>query len=895
MEARMLMLAPNNLFSPASGKPITTPSQDLVLGCYYLTQNPRKLQAGKTADRMPLFADFSEVEFAMAEGSVKVHDWIRFKNPDFGKATVYGDEAKRVIETTAGRVVFNQIWPEGVGFFNKACGKKQISDVIFRTYQAAGHQATVDTLDRLKELGFYWAMKAGVSIGIIDMIIPKEKHTELDSAYKQIAVVEKQYRSGIITDGERYNKIIDVWTHAGNTIADSMLQTLEHNEGRKELNPVYVMVDSGARGNKQQVKQLAGMRGLMAKPSGEIIERPITSNFREGLNVMEYFISTHGARKGLADTALKTADSGYLTRKLVDASQDVIIYEEDCGTTLGIVVRPIYEGDEEVVDLSTRLIGRVSCETVKDPVTGNTVLKKNALIDEKTAHAVEKIGIEHLKIRSVLTCESKRGCCAKCYGRNLATGQMVKLGEAVGIIAAQSIGEPGTQLTMRTFHIGGVASGTFKQPIVKAKNDGDVRFNDLKAVQNTEGEWVALNKNGSITIHAKDGREIERYTIVVGSTISVADGGKVKKGEAFIQWDPHNVPILTEKAGRVEFRDMIPGVTVKSEIDEATGLKGTVVIEHKEDLHPQIVIVDEKTKDILASYSIPAGAHVAVSEGKKIQAGSLLAKTPRKVAKTKDITGGLPRVAELFEARRPKDASEIAKIDGTVEIGGTVRGKRKIIVTDVESGAEEEHLVPMNKHIIVLKSDFVKKGQQLTDGPVVPHDILDVCGPQALQEYMVNEVQEVYRLQGVEIADKHIEIIVRQMLRKVKVTEPGDTTLLWGDQIDRLAFEKENEEVVKKGGKPAEAVPVLLGITKASLETDSFISAASFQDTTRVLTEAATLGRVDNLRGFKENVIMGHLIPAGTGFPVHRDIKIVNLGDALPGGDESGEPEPAVG
>ena len=895
LEARMLMLAPNNLFSPASGKPITTPSQDLVLGCYYLTQNPRKLQVGKTADRMPLFADSSEVEFAMAEGSVKVHDWIRFKNPDLGKASVYGDDTKHVIETTAGRVVFNEIWPQGVGFFNKACGKKQISDVIFRTYQAAGHQATVDTLDRLKELGFYWAMKAGVSIGIIDMIIPKEKHTELDSAYKQIAVVEKQYRSGIITDGERYNKIIDVWTHAGNTIADSMLQTLEHNEGRKELNPVYVMVDSGARGNKQQVKQLAGMRGLMAKPSGEIIERPITSNFREGLNVMEYFISTHGARKGLADTALKTADSGYLTRKLVDASQDVIIYEDDCGTTLGIVVRPIYEGDEEVVDLATRLIGRVSCETVKDPVTATTVLKKNTIIDEKTALAVVKIGIEHLKIRSVLTCESKRGCCAKCYGRNLATGQMVKLGEAVGIIAAQSIGEPGTQLTMRTFHIGGVASGTFKQPIVKAKNDGDIRFNELKAVLNTEGQWVALNKNGSITIHSKDGREIERYTIVVGSTISIADGGKVKKGEAFIQWDPHNVPILTEKAGRVEFRDMIPGVTVKSEIDEATGLKGTVVIEHKEDLHPQLVIVDEKTKDILASYSIPAGAHVAVTEGKKIQAGSLLAKTPRKVDKTKDITGGLPRVAELFEARRPKDASEIAKIDGTVEIGGTVRGKRKIIVTDVETGAEEEHLVPMNKHIIVLKGDFVKKGQQLTDGPVVPHDILDVCGPQALQEYMVNEVQEVYRLQGVEIADKHIEIIVRQMLRKVKVTEPGDTTLLWGDQIDRLAFEKENEEVVKKGGKPAEAVPVLLGITKASLETDSFISAASFQDTTRVLTEAATLGRVDNLRGFKENVIMGHLIPAGTGFPIHRDIKIVSLGDTVPGSSETAEPEPAVG
>ncbi|MGB8166920.1 MAG: DNA-directed RNA polymerase subunit beta' [Chthoniobacteraceae bacterium] len=895
MEARMLMLAPNNLFSPASGKPITTPSQDLVMGCYYLTQAPRKLQGTKDAERVPLFADASEVEFAMTEGSVKVHDKIRYKNPDRGKSTVYGDPDKNVIDTTAGRVIFNQIWPQGVGFFNKACGKKQISDVIFRTYQAAGHQATVDTLDRLKELGFLWAMRAGVSIGIIDMIIPKEKQIELDNAYKQIAVVEKQYRSGIITDGERYNKIIDVWTHAGEEISNVMFRTLEHNEGRKELNPVFLMVDSGARGNRQQVKQLAGMRGLMAKPSGEIIERPITSNFREGLTVLEYFISTHGARKGLADTALKTADSGYLTRKLVDASQDVIIFEDDCKTTQGIVVRPIYEGDEEVVDLATRLIGRVSCETVKDPVAGTTVLKKSQLIDEKTALAIEKIGIEQLKIRSVLTCETKRGCCAKCYGRNLATGQMVKLGEAVGIIAAQSIGEPGTQLTMRTFHIGGVASGTFKQPIVKAKNDGVLKFSDdLRVVQNLDGQWIALNKNGTIALLGKDGRELERYTIVVGSTIAVGDGAHVKKGEAFVQWDPHNVPILTEKTGRVEFRDMIPGVTVKSEVDEATGVKGTVVIEHKEsDLHPQIVIVDEKTKEVLASYSIPSGAHVAVQEHKKVQAGTLLAKTPRKVAKTKDITGGLPRVAELFEARRPKDAAEIAKIDGVVEIGGTVRGKRKIIVTDADTGAEEEHLVPMNKHIIVFKGDTVKKGQQLTEGPVPPHDILDVLGPQALQEHMVNEVQEVYRLQGVEIADKHIEIIVRQMLRKVKVTEPGDTTLLWGDQVDRLIFEKENELVEEKGGKPAEAVPVLLGITKASLETESFISAASFQDTTRVLTEAATLGRIDHLRGFKENVIMGHLIPAGTGFPDHRDIKIVQLGDQF--GAPEVEPEPVLG
>ncbi|MDB6153492.1 MAG: rpoC [Chthoniobacteraceae bacterium] len=893
MEARMLMLAPNNIFSPSSGKPVTTPSQDIVLGCYYLTQNPRKM-AGVEEGRLPLFAHPDEVEFAMSEGSVKVHDRIRFKNPDLGTKSVYGDPVAKILETTAGRVVFNQIYPEGVGFFNKACGKKQISDIIFRTYQAAGHQATVDMLDRLKEMGFTWATRAGISIGISDMIIPKEKQVELDNAYRQISEVDKQYRRGIITDGERYNKVIDIWTHAGEEIANVMFRTLEHNEGRKELNPVFLMVDSGARGNRQQVKQLAGMRGLMAKPSGEIIERPITSNFREGLTVLEYFISTHGARKGLADTALKTADSGYLTRKLVDAAQDVIINEEDCGTVNGIVVKSIYEGDEEVVELATRINGRVSCETIKDPVTGTALVKKNMLIDEVTAHAITKIGVEQMKIRSVLTCESKRGTCIKCYGRNLATGQMVKLGEAVGIIAAQSIGEPGTQLTMRTFHIGGTASQTFKQPVIKAKNDGSIRFNDLRTVQALDGNWIVLNKNGSITVHNKEGRELEKYNIVIGSVINVPDGGPVVKGEVFAQWDPYNVPILTEKTGKVEFRDMISGVTVKREVDEATRVMGTVVIEHKEDLHPQIVIVDDN-KQVVASYSIPAGAHVTAVEGKKVQAGALLAKTPRKIAKTKDITGGLPRVAELFEARRPKDAAEIAKIDGVVDFGGTVRGKRKILVKDPETEVEEEHLVPLNKHMICLKGDFVKKGQQLTEGPVPPHDILDVCGPQELQEHMVNEVQEVYRLQGVEIADKHIEIIVRQMLRKVKVTEPGDTSLLWGDQIEKLAFDKENAAVIEKGGKPAEAVPVLLGITKASLETDSFISAASFQDTTRVLTEAATLGRIDHLRGFKENVIMGHLIPAGTGFPAVRDIKIVPLGEHIEDFPATEEPEPAIG
>src|SRR6185369_2439637 len=545
MEARMLMLAPNNLFSPASGKPVTTPSQDIVLGCYYLTQNPRKLAGSKEPDRLSLFADPTEVEFALSEGSIKIHDRIRYKNPNFGKATVFGDIEKRVIETTVGRVVFNEIWPAPLGFFNKACGKKQLSDVIFRTYQSSGHQATVDSLDRLKDLGFYWAMKAGVSIGITDMIIPKEKQVELDNAYKQLAVVEKQYRNGIITDGERYNKVIDIWTHAGEEIANVMFRTLEHNEGRKELNPVYLMVDSGARGNRQQVKQLAGMRRLMAKPSGEIIERPITSNFREGLSVLEYFISTHGARKGLADTALKTADSGYLTRKLVDAAQDVIINLEDCGTVNGIVVRSIYEGDEEVVDLGQRIIGRVSCETIADPVDKKKkVVKANQLIDEKIAAELQRIGVESLKIRSVLTCECGRGVCAMCYGRNLATGQFVKLGEAVGIIAAQSIGEPGTQLTMRTFHIGGTASQTFKQPIIKAKNDGHLQFNALRTVQALDGSWIVLNKNASIGVHNAEGRELDRYNVVIGSVISKADESHVKKGETFVQWDPYNVPIL---------------------------------------------------------------------------------------------------------------------------------------------------------------------------------------------------------------------------------------------------------------------------------------------------------------------------------------------------------------
>ena len=879
MECRQLMLAPNNIFSPASGKPITVPSQDIILGSYYLTY-ARQLTAKELETRkgvhLPLFENTTEVEFAIASRKVKYHDWIRLRNPDYGKEdkTFFGDHESKIIETTPGRVRFNEIWPSGLGFLNFNVGKKQIGDIIWRCYQCAGQASTVKVLDSLKSLGFMEATRSGISIGIVDMVVPEEKKPELEKAYAELEKVTKQYRNGVITDNERYQQVIDIWTHASDNIADALYRKLEHNEGDKIVNPLFLMVDSGARGNKQQIKQLSGMRGLMAKPSGDIIERPITSNFREGLSVLEYFISTHGARKGLADTALKTADSGYMTRKLVDVSQDVIIFEEDCGTVNGITAEPIIENDEEAASLSSRIYGRVSGEKVTDPVSGNVVLEVGQLIGEDEANKIEDLGFERLKIRSTLTCEADRGCCQKCYGLNLASGEVAKLGEAVGIVAAQSIGEPGTQLTMRTFHVGGVASSSFKQPIIKAKHGGTVVYKDVRDVKDADGNFVALNKKGAIAIRDKDGLELESYNLVMGSAISVPDGEKVKKGEVFVTWDPYNVPILTEKPGKVEFRDMIKGITVQSETDKETGKKGMVVTEHKEDLHPQIVIVDKKTSEVVYSCSIPVGAHLSVKEGANVKGGAQLARTPRKIAKTGDITGGLPRIAELFEARRPKEACTIAKIDGEVSYGPNVRGKKKVIVTDMDTGEHADHLVPMGKHIIVGEGDFLHRGDQITEGPVSPDDLLEACGAQALQEHLTNEVQRVYRLQGVEINDKHIEIVIRQMLRKVKITEPGDTEFLWGDQIDRTTFKKANEEVISQGGAAAESEPVLLGITKASLETESFISAASFQDTTRVLTDASTIGRVDHLRGFKENVIMGHLIPAGTGFHQHRDVDI---------------------
>ncbi len=894
MEARMLMMAPQNMFNPSSGKPIITPSQDITLGCYYLTAVPREI--GKK--RLPkdshvcLFGTTTEVIFANEDGELKIHDKIRLKNPDYGNKTAYGNETDKIIDTTVGRVIFSEIWPDEVGFPNQVMGKGELGKLISTCHKYVGRNETVIVLDKMKALGFKEATRAGISIGIDDMIIPTEKNQEIEGAQLQIDGVEAQYRKGIITPGERYNKIIDIWTHCTDKISNVMLKTLEHNQGKNEYNPVWLMVDSGSRGNRQQVRQLAGVRGLMAKPSGDIIEKPILSNFREGLTVLEYFISTHGARKGLADTALKTADSGYMTRKLVDVAQDVIIREVDCGTTNGIWVQAIYEGEDEIVKLSDRIIGRCSCDDIVNPSDPKEIVcHTNQEINEEIAQRIEDIDVEKIRIRSVLTCESSEGICIYCYGRNLATGKLVKPGEAVGIIAAQSIGEPGTQLTMRTFHIGGTASAVFKQPKIKSKITATIRYNDIRKVELEDGNSIVLNKNGTVSLMDDKGNELETHNVVIGAVIAVADGGKVKKGQTFVQWDPYNVPILSEKAGIVTFHDIIEGVTMNQELDVATGQEAMVIVDHKEDLHPQIIIVDETGKE-QAHYPIPSGAHIVVHEEDHIVAGTLMAKTPRKTSKTRDITGGLPRVAELFEARRPKDAAEISKIDGMVDFGASVRGKRCIVITDPKTGVEEEHLIPIGKHVIVFKGDFVKKGQQLTEGPVVPHEILDVCGPQDLQEYLVNEVQEVYRLQGVTINDKHIETIVRQMLRKVRITEAGDTDFLWGEQIDKIAFELENRRVDDMGGKPAEAQPVLLGITKASLETESFLSAASFQDTTRVLTDAATMGRIDFLKGFKENVIMGHIIPAGTGFSYHRNLEVKPLVEELD--EESDQPNPLL-
>jgi len=862
IEASILMSSVNNVFSPADGRPIITPTQDIVLGVSYLTkEKPHAIGEGKT------FGTFDEVVIAYEDKAVELHARIKLRVEklfDFDEKKVINE--KKIIETTPGRVILNQQLPEDFGFVNRELNKSKLGEVVSDCYKRFGHQRTVKLLDDIKTLGFEFATIGGISIGIDDLKIPSTKPEALKEAKSEVAKVEDQYRKGVITDRERYNKVIDIWTHTTDKVSDLLFKEME------PFNPIFMMADSGARGSRLQVRQLAGMRGLMAKPSGEIIENPITANFREGLTVLEYFISTHGARKGLADTALKTADAGYLTRRLVDVTQEVIICEDDCGTLNGITISAIIEGDEVVVSLKDRIVGRVALDNIVDIITDETIVQQGEEISEEKAEMVEKLGIEKIRIRSVLTCESGRGVCIKCYGRNLATGKLAEPGDAVGIIAAQSIGEPGTQLTMRTFHIGGTASRTVEQSFLKSKNKGLIKYHNLRVTPKNK-EFVVLNRNGSISINDKQSRELERYPVPQGAFISFADGEEVPKGVAFIRWDPYTLPILTEVSGQVKFEDLREDITVREETNPVTKLTERVVVEHKPEYQPQIVILDE-AKEISGIYPIPIGSHIMVKDGQKIDAGEMLAKIPRLVVKTRDITGGLPRVAELFEARRPKDPAIISEIDGFVEFGQSKKGQRLIIVKSA-TGMQREYVMPHGKHPNVYKGDRVDAGQQLTDGPVVLQDILRVCGDKILQEYLVNEVQEVYRLQGVRINDKHIELIIRQMLKKVRIEDPGDTEFLATQKVDKWKFQKENARVIKKGGKPAQATPLLLGITKASLTTESFISAASFQETTRVLTEAATSGKHDELFGLKENVIVGHLIPAGTGFRQHRDIEMV--------------------
>lgn len=902
LEAKLLMMAPDNIFLPSSGKPSAVPSQDMTLGLYYLMCDPIYFPEDQGL-KTRVFRNADEVLMALhASGS---YNWYDKKEPSAKQAKQKGEfefynrglrihelikvrTENGIIETTPGRVIFNTIVPKELGFQNYSLPKKKMSDLVLQCYKKAGLEATVRFLDNLKSLGFMEATKAALSMGVCDVPVPANKQKILDEAHKRVDLVKKQYEDGLITDGERQSKTISIWTEVSDVLSDELFKLINIAE-TKELNPLSLMIDSGARGNKSQVKQLGALRGLMAKPSGAIIESPITSNFREGLTVLEYSISSHGARKGLADTALKTADSGYLTRRLVDVSQDVIITEDDCGTINGIEVMSIKQGQEELLPLKDRIFGRTVCDDIFLPGDSTKILAKSGdTLTVQQAEAIDDSAIESIRIRSVLTCETRRGVCSKCYGLNLANGRAVGLGEAVGIIAAQSIGEPGTQLTMRTFHLGGIASASVTPEIV-SEFEGILVYIGLRTVKNAEGQWVALNKNGTIHIVRDDGRSLEDYkkllstksieplqsfTVELGTKILVEDGSKVKPGVKIAEWEQHNIPIICDRPGYVKYEDLVEGISTEKEVNKQTGQVELHVKQHRGELHPQIVIYSDKAcSELVGTYPIPTGAIISVLEGQLATAGKLLARLPRGAMKTKDITGGLPRVAELFEARKPKDSAEIAKIDGVVDFRGVQKNKRIVVVRDEVSGMEEEHLIPHTKHLIIQRGDHVVKGQQLTDGVVIPHEILEVCGVRELQKYLVNQVQEVYRLQGVDINDKHIEIIVRQMLKKVRILDPGDTNLLFGEEVDKKEFEQENFKVMLEGSRAAQATPVLLGITKASLSTESFISAASFQDTTRVLTEAACAGKTDYLMGFKENVIMGHIIPGGTGFERHRRVK----------------------
>ncbi|MBU1871438.1 MAG: DNA-directed RNA polymerase subunit beta', partial [Candidatus Omnitrophica bacterium] len=778
MEARLIMLSVNNIFSPANGRPITSPTQDIILGCSYLSKEKSGCRGeGK------VFGHPDEVISALNDDVIDLHAKIKLRlNRNYILEEHRVTEVTQIIPTTPGRVIFNRLLPEEFGFVNNELNKKNVADVIQECYKRFGHSHTIKLLDDIKILGFEYATLGGISIAVEDLKIPKEKSEVLKKAQDQVHKVEEQYQKGIITQRERYNRVVDIWTHATDRVADYLFS------GMDSFNPIFMMADSGARGSRLQVRQLAGMRGLMAKPSGEIIESPILANFREGLTVLEYFISTHGARKGLADTALKTADAGYLTRRLVDVAQEVIVLEDDCGTLNGITVSAIIEGDEVVVSLAERIIGRTALDNIVDIITDEVIVEQGSEIIEEKAEIIERLGMEKVRIRSVLTCETERGVCAKCYGRNLARGITIELGEAVGIIAAQSIGEPGTQLTMRTFHIGGTASRIIERSSIKSRNKGIVKYHNLRTVLKNN-EYLVLNRNGSVSINDKEGRELERYPIPHGASISVAEEKEINKGIAFINWDPYTSPVLTEVTGKVRYEDLIIGNTLEEEFNPVTKVTEYVVIEHKPEYHPQMLIVDDKS-EVLGIYPIPIGAHVIVKDGHRVKAGDLLAKTPRLAGKTRDITGGLPRVAELFEARRPKNPALISEIDGFIEFGEVKKGQRVIIVRS-PTGMQREYVIPHGKHPNVYKGDRVAAGQQLTDGPVVLQDILRVCGDKALQEYLVNEVQEVYRLQGVEINDKHIELIIRQMLRKVRIEDAGDTEFLSGEYVDRWRFKKE--------------------------------------------------------------------------------------------------------
>jgi len=868
VECRVLIMSTNNILSPANGEPVIVPSQDIVLGLYYLTVD-RSMQKGEGK----IFSDPGEVICAYDAGHLDLHARI--------KVRIDGE----LQDTTTGRIIVNDLLPDNVPFSLVNCilNKKNIGRLVGNTYRWAGTKATVILCDRIKDLGYEYSTLAGITIGVKDLTIPEKKKIIIDTSQETINEIERQYNEGIITRTEKYNKVVDVWTKATNDVSNEMMKKLstdivrDPETGREEtnvsLNPIFMMANSGARGNKDQMRQLAGMRGLMAKPSGEIIETPIISCFREGLTVLQYFTSTHGARKGLADTALKTANSGYLTRRLVDVVQDVVVSEFDCGTVDGIELTHLMKAGEVQARLSERILGRIAMYDILEPETGEVIVPGNSMISEGDAERIDAAGINAVSIRSALTCKTKRGICSLCYGRDLARGHLVNVGETVGIIAAQSIGEPGTQLTMRTFHIGGTASKEIERSNIKASNAGHVVFSRIRTVENTRGEFMVMGKSGQLKIVDDQGREREKYFLPTGAKLFVRADEKVSKGQMLAEWDPFNEPFVTDIQGRLKFSDIIEGRTYQEKVDETTGRATMTITEYRStNFRPSVSICDDKGRVKMrpetsseAIFQLPVGAILMVQDGDKVQAGDIIARKPRESSKTKDIVGGLPRVAELFEVRKPKDQAVVTEIDGIVSFGPESKGKRKIIIGP-EVGEPKEYLIPKGKHITVQEGDFVESGELITEGNPDLHDMLKIKGEKYLANYLVEEVQDVYRFQGVQINDKHIEVIVRQMLKKVNIIDPGDTGFLVGQQVEKTVFMKENEKSMRKGKNPAMAEPVVLGITQASLTTESFISAASFQETTKVLTEAALMGKVDQLRGLKENVIVGRLIPAGTGY-----------------------------